>query len=49
MNKKMLLHKAKKAKKPKEEDVEANVCLMADSENEEVILFDQTQIYRVRK
>ena len=32
--------------KPKKKDVEANMCLMADSKNEEVILFDQPQIYK---
>jgi len=30
---------------PKEEDA-ANMCLMANSENEEVILFDQSKIYK---
>jgi len=31
---------------PKEEDIEANMVLMANSENEEVILFAQPQVYK---
>jgi hypothetical protein len=31
---------------PKDEDTEANMVLMANSENEEVILFDQPQVYK---
>jgi hypothetical protein len=31
---------------PKKEDAEANMCLMRNSENEELILFDQPLIYK---